>query len=324
MNTTNRIRPLFWCIVLSVLCSRCSSSKATAGSASAAITHQRLLLRDEGLSQLSYEDLRNPAANWYLPVPPGRDMQLTGHNRVLIGTGNGYEERDITTGKKLLEVTAFPGTIAARRLRNGNTLLSGVNWQGKKGIVLVETGRDSSIVRTIVYPGFDYARLVRETVNGHFLVTAGNIIFEGDDQGNIVWQCTVAGKDKSHAWQAIRLSTGQTLVSTGYSKNFQLFASSGKLQDSITAPENVHPVFFAGFQVLQNNHYLVTNWQGHGKEMGASGTQVLEFDTAGKLVWQWKQDAAKYSSLQGIILLDGLDLDRMHTEDGAGRLVPVQ
>lgn len=37
--------------------------------------NRRLLLRDEGLTQLSYVDLANPKNNWYLPVPAGRDLQ---------------------------------------------------------------------------------------------------------------------------------------------------------------------------------------------------------------------------------------------------------
>jgi hypothetical protein len=33
-----------------------------------------------------------------------------------------------------------------------------------------------------------------------------------------------------------------------------------------------------------------------------------------------KQDAAKYSSIQGVIALDGLDTDKLYAEDGNGKL----
>ena len=79
---------------------------------------RRMLLRDEGLSQLSYVDLSNPTGNWYASVPSGRDLQLIGNGRVLIGTGTGFEEREITTGKKVFELNSYTGTVAARRLRN--------------------------------------------------------------------------------------------------------------------------------------------------------------------------------------------------------------
>jgi hypothetical protein len=284
---------------------------------------RHLLLRDEGMSQLSYIDLANPDKNWYEPVPPGRDMQLVGNGRVLVGTGSGFEEREIATGKKLFELTSFPGTVAARRLKNGNTLLTGVNWQGKQGIVLVEIDAAGVIKHLINFPEFDYVRLIRETASGNFLVTADNTVFEANDSGRIVWSVKIS-PTKAHAWQALRLANGQTLVSTGYSKSFKLFSGDGKLVDSISGPPEVKPNFYAGFQILANGNYIVTNWEGHGPKFGAIGTQLLEYTPQGKLAWSWQQDATKFSSLQGVIVLDGLDLSFLHIEDKNGMLAPVK
>lgn len=307
-----------------LMLSSCHAGKSAAGKSAAGNHPQHVLLRDEGLSQLSYEDLTNPANNWYLPVPAGRDLQLVGNGHVLIGTGYGYEEREIATGKLVAELNDFPGTVCARRLRNGNTLLAGVNWQGKEGIVLIETAPGGEIKHITVYPGFDYVRLVRQTVTGSFLVPAGKTVFEGKADGTIVWQAAITGVAKPNAWQALRLGNGNTIVSTGYAKNFQVFSASGKLLDTITGPTAVNPNFFAGFQVLANGNYAVTNWQGHGPKFGASGIQVLEYTPAGQLAWSWKQDASKHSSLQGIIVLDGLNTGLLHVEDADGRLVPVK
>ena len=304
--------------------SNCGPAKSVSGQSPAGYTHRRLLIRDEGISQLAYLDLTNPAANWYTPVPVGRDMQLVGNGRVLVGTGTGYEEHEIATGKKVYELTDYPGTIAARRLRNGNTLLTGVNWQKKKGIVLVEADATGAIQRLITYPGFDYVRLVRETPSGNFLVTANNTIFEGNEKGDIVWKAVIGDAEKTHAWQALRLANGQTIVSTGYAKKLELFAADGKLLDTITGPVSVNPDFYAGFQILANGNYIVANWQGHGPKHGASGTQVLEYTTAGKLAWSWQQDATKFSSLHSVIVLDDLDLDFLHVEDANGMLAPVK
>jgi hypothetical protein len=275
------------------------------------------------MSQLCYIDLAKASANWYLPVPPGRDMQIVGKGRVLIGTGTGYEEREITTGKKVYELTSFTGTLAARRLRNGNTLLTGVNWQGKQGIVLVEVNGAGAVQRLITYPGFDYVRLVRETATGNFLITADNTVFEGTSSGAIVWQVKITGADKVHTWQALRLADGKTIVSTGFAKNFQIFSTDGKLLDTISGPSQVHPYFYAGFQILANGNYVVTNWQGHGPKFGSSGTQLLEYTPAGKLAWSWQQDSTKFSSLQGVIVLDGLDLNSLLVEDASGKLTSV-
>lgn len=285
---------------------------------------RRLLLRDEGLSQLSYVDIANPKANWFAHVHMGRDIQLVGSGRVLIGTGTGYEEREIATGMKVYELTSFAGTIAARRLRNGNTLLVGLNWQGKQGIVLVEVDKSGNTQRLIACQGFTYVRLVRETVSGTFLVTADEIVFEGNEKGDIIWKATVTGLAKPHVWQALRLGNGHTVVSSGYAKNLQIFAADGKLLDTISGPAKVNPVFYAGFQILANGNYVVTNWQGHGPAFGASGEQLLEYTPKGELVWSWKQDPTKFSSLQGVVVLDGLDLTRLHTEDANGSLAPVK
>jgi len=283
----------------------------------------RLLLRDEGISKLSYADLDKPDKNWYVSVPAGRDIQLVGKGRVLIGTGKGYEERLIATGEKVAEITSFDGTIAARRLKNGNTLLTGLNWQDKKGIVLLEVDAAGKISKTINFPAYPYVRLVRETAKGNFLITIDTAVFEGTSNGEIVWRARIAGPEHPHCWQAVRLSNGNTIVSSGFAANFQIFDKTGKLIDSTNGPSSVHPHFFGGFQILNNGNWLVTNWQGHGEGHGASGVQLLEYSPKGKLVWSWNQDPAKYSSLQGVILLDGLDTEKLHIENSNGILSPV-
>lgn len=284
----------------------------------------RFLLRDEGISQIAYIDQANPKNNWYTPVPTGRDIQLVGDDRVMIGTGNGYEEHDILTGNKVFEITSFPGTISARRLRNGNTILVGANWQEKEGIVLVELDKVThAITRKISYAGFNYVRLLRETVNGSFLITADDILFEADAT-KILWQAKIVNKDKPHAWQAQRLANGYTAVTGGYAASLQIFDKEGNLFGKITGPDEIKPNFFAGMQILSNGNYLVINWQGHGPNFGNSGTQLLEYTPAGKLAWSWKQDATKFSSLHGIILLDGLDTKYLHVEDVNGVLTAVK
>ena len=307
---------------VSIILFSCGSGRSVA--ASTDYSNRKLILRDEGLSQLSYVDLADAKNNWYLAVPAGRDLQLVGNGRVLIGTGTGFEERDIATGKKVFELTSYTGTVSARRLRNGNTLLTGLDWQEKKGITLVELDANGTQKRLVSFPEFDYVRLVRETVSGTYLITAGTSVFEADANGKILWRAKITGVEKPNAWQAMRLANGQTIVSSGYAKNFQVFSKDGALEKTITGPGEVKPNFYAGFQVLPNGNYVVTNWQGHGPKFGASGVQLLEYTSEGKLVWQWKQDAEKFSSLQGVIVLNGLDLNKLHVENSKGVLEPVK
>ena len=284
---------------------------------------RRFLLRDEGKSQLSLVDLGNPGNNWHQSVPKGRDLQLVGEDLVLIGTENGFEERSIKTGKLVNQVINFPGTIAARRLRNKNTLLVGLNWQDKEGITLVEINKLGDIVSSISYPGFDYARLVRETQKGTFLITSNQLVIEGSREGEIIWKAQIGGRENPHAWQAIRMPEGKTIVAGGYGGSIQVFNSKSTLVKAFCGPEEERGNFYSGLQILQNGNIVVTNWQGHGPNQGKLGTQLLEFSPEGKLIWSWKQDPNYFSSLQGVIVLDGLDTSRLHVENEIGVLAPL-
>ncbi|MBN2718286.1 MAG: hypothetical protein JXX14_20750 [Deltaproteobacteria bacterium] len=122
---------------------------------------------------------------------------------------------------------------------------------------------------------------------------------------------------------AVRFPSGDTAVTCGYAQSLQIFNSAGQHTKSITGPANVNPFFYAGFQIMDNGNYVLTNWQDHGAGHGNSGVQVLEYDPAGTLVWSWTQDASYVSSLQGVLVLNGLDLNKLHVEGENGNLVPV-
>lgn len=309
--------------LLVFLLNSCSSPKG-ASSAQTSTEGHRFLLRDEGLSQLSLVDEAKPQNNWYLPIPAGRDLQLIGNDKVLIGTGVGYEEREIATGQKVFEQTGFNGTVAARRLRNGNTLLTGVNWRDQKGIVLVEIDGKGAVQKQVLFPGFDYVRLVRQTPSGTYLVTSNNLVFEGDETGKIIWQAKINTHPNPHVWQAVRLKNGNTLLAGGFAANFHLFGKDGKPVDSIGGPTNVRPYFFSGFQIMRDGNIVVANWQGHGAGHGGSGQQIVAYKPNGDLAWTWQQDSTKFSSIQGVIVLDGLDTRYLHVEDEDGKLAPVK
>ena len=286
---------------------------------------RHLLLRDEGNSALHYVDMAEPDNNWHADVPQGRDMQLVGGGRVMIGTQKGYQEYDIETGELVDEVDTFSKTLAATRLRNGNTLLVGTDWQDEDGIVLVEVDDDAEVVRTISNPDYSYARLVRQTADGTFLVAADKHILELDEDGAVVWEATVEHSAKPHAWIALRLASGETVVSSGYAANLQIFDADGDLVTKIKAEgAEAHSYFYSGLQVLENGNFVVANWQNHGTGNGDSGIQVLELNADSEIVWSWKQDAEYVSSLQAALVLDGLDLDKLHVEDETGALAPVE
>ena len=289
--------------------------------------NRTMILRDEGKGLLHLVNLASPAANWSVEIPDGRDLQLVGDNRVMIGTENGYEEHDITTGAKVSEITNHPGTIAARRLRNGNTMLTFTGLPDLPGINLVEIDAVGTVVGTINYPDKNYVRLLRETPSGTFLITCNDVIVELDETGAVLWQGTIAGHTGPHAWQAVRLGSGETAVSSGYAANMQIFPPETEGAPAIIqAPlnSNTSPSFYSGFQVMNDGNFVVANWQGHGANNGEKGIQVVELNRAGEMVWSWKQNPELMSSIQGLLVLDGLDLSKLHVEGCTGALVPVE
>jgi len=313
-------------------CRSCGSSgNAGAGGATGAGgggaspgTPHKLLLRDEAQSMVSYVEIGNPVAGWHVTVPYGRDLQLVGNNRFMIGTDNGWEERSLADGSPVVQQTAFPGTLSAHRLRNGLTVLAGVNWQGSAGVVLAEVDATGAVAHTIAFPTFSFVRLVRQTQAGTFLVTVDDAVIESDAVGNIVWRANVArvNQTASHVWQALRLPTGDTVVSTGYAASIEIFDRNQVLMRTISGPADVVPNQFVGFEILPGGNYLVANWLGHSGEV--MGVQLLEYDPEGALVWSYRPDPATESlSLHHVIVLDYLDPSQMYVDDTNGLLVPV-
>ena len=64
--------------------------------------------------------------------------------------------------------------------------------------------------------------------------------------------------------------------------------------------------FFGAFQALKSGNIAVVNWTGHGRDDGAKGVQILEYDAAGKIVWKW-HDPVRAGSVNGVLILDDLD-----------------
>src|SRR5579864_5755771 len=76
--------------------------------AAAPVKHEFIAI-DEGKTNLLYVNENDPAKDWKVPIGKShpRDMQLVGGNRILIGNVTGYSEFDITSGRRLVDVTNF-------------------------------------------------------------------------------------------------------------------------------------------------------------------------------------------------------------------------
>ena len=128
-----------------------------------------------------------------------------------------------------------------------------------------------------------------------------------------------------NAWKAVRLPDGRTLASAGYGAFMVELDADGvvtrKFAEKQKMPAAVNANFYATFQLLPNGHIVLANWQGHGPGHGASGWQLFELDAQAQIVWQWSE-AKLISSLQGVLVLDGLDISKLHDER-RGVMAPV-
>ncbi len=170
---------------------------------------------------------------------------------------------------------------------------------------------------TISYPGYGYVRMARPTRNGTFLVPADSTLFEGDASGKVLW--TAHGTGWGHIWEPLLMESGDTLLCTAFGATCDVvdktthmvtFRYGGK-----TLPAEYRPNFFAEFEILPNGNIITSNWQGHGTGNGGSGIQVIEFDPKGNVAWSWKQDATQFSSIQGVMVLDGKDPQYLHVQE---------
>jgi hypothetical protein len=288
-------------------------------------TQHEFVCLDEGHATLLHVNERDQSKNWLVPIgqPQARDMQLIGNGRILIGHHHGYSEFDLGLGRLVKEFKALEGVTAARRQPNGHTILAGVNLAGSMGVVILELDANDREIHRAIFPG-DYVRLVRQTAQGTYLMSCNDRIREGTRDGEYLREFPVPGF--YHAWKALRLPNGNLIVTAGYGAFVVELDPYGavvrKCGGKESVPEKVRPFFYAMFQLLPNDHIVLANWQGHGPGFGRSGVQLLEFDSAGSIVWTWSK-ADLISSLQGVLVLDGLDLSKLHDER-SGLMLPSE
>ena len=279
---------------------------------------------DEGHATLLHINERDPSKNWLVPIgqPAARDMQLIGDGIILIGHHHGYSEFDIALGRLTKEFKSLEGVTAVRRQPDGHTLIAGVDMPRAKGVAVLELDANDQEVHRAIFPG-DYVRLIRQTEQGTYLMSCNDRIREGSPDGKYLREFPVEGF--YHAWKSLRLSNGNLIVTAGYGAFVVELDPDGKIvrkfggKDHV--PEKVRPFFYAMFQLMPNGTIVLANWQGHGPCFGNSGVQLLEFNPAGDIVWSWSK-ADLISSLQGVLVLDGLDTSRLHDER-AGLMQPI-
>jgi hypothetical protein len=291
---------------------------------SSVIKH-RFLVHDEGNAGLAYIDEYDPAKNWKYSNGGQTywGLQLVGNNRVLLGTSN---EVDIKTGKEAKPRVATGGNPSAIRLENGNTL----RCYESGSRVIEEVDSTGKQLRKKVFTGMSVLRMATYTPAQTFLFASNHSVDEVDWNGNIVWHFGDPDSAKTgsnqHICRALRMPNGNTIISTGYGARLIVVSKDKKVLKVIGGKnqpgnDSIKSNYYAGFHVLPNGHYVLTNWQAHGPNHGGEGVQILEYDSSGVLVWSYK-NPSMYSSVQDIIILDSLDISKFHDER-TGVVAPV-
>jgi hypothetical protein len=291
----------------------------------------RFLAFDYWKKTLWYVDQFEPAKNWQMPWGGGiKDFQLIGNHQILVPEGNGWAIYDLLRREKIdsYQKPEFAGTTCVRRLRDGRTFV-GANQKSadnQDSVVIFELGKQNKIVNQ---SRFDLRtlRLMRRTFEDRWLLgefdgaTEVSLAPDLRDQDRVLRRFKMPRP--RNAYMALKQANGNVWVAGGYAGALFEYRADGTLirEFSATQPEGMHNRYYAGIQILKNHHIVQCNWNGHNEKDYRAGWNLIEFDTAGKVVWRWSEGPDKVGSLNAILVLDDLDLNLFH-EDLNGIIQP--
>ena len=225
--------------------------------------------------------------------------------KIIIGlAAGGFAEYDFATKKQIREVIDpkyGAGSVTAFRLKDGRTLLA--SDQSPIRISLLDAeGKELS---TILFPNMNTIRCVRMTSQGTILFGCnGDHLIEGTLEGKVLRDITIP--DTRHIFMVKELPNGHLLAAGGYGGFLVELDKDGKTVRKVggkPGPEGIGINFFASVDILKNGNLLIANWTGHGVNDSEKGAQILEYDSAGKIVWQW-HDAQAAGSIHNALVLE--------------------
>ncbi len=281
----------------------------------AAEIRHRFLAVDESRGQLHYVDENDSSKDWTFKLAvKHRDLQLVGGNRLLLSTPEGYREYDLADRRMVREVTGYPGGMSARRLLDGKTVLA-CNAQG---VTIYEFDAADQLSRKANFP-IASTRVIRLTPQGTVLLGSGNQVLEVDLAGRTLRSISLP--QGAWAYQSVRLPNGHLLAAGGYQTRMYEIDVNGTVVRTIPTEQaaddkslGLH--FLGGFQILKSGDVVACNWTGHGPQDSNKGVQILQYSSAGQLVWKW-HDPARAGSINGVLVLDDLDAGVLNDDASA-------
>jgi len=265
-----------------------------------ALTH--FVAIDEGLDRIQRFNPAEAQSEWTAPLShKSRSLQALPGDTLLMPHDQGWTELRLQDGTVQHSCRPFAaGVISVQRLPNGETFCGGLNLTQEKSVCFVLCDREGGIVREVSFTG-DYVRRSTLTEEGTILFTCDSRVLEGDWSGKVLREFSAPGF--KHAWKAVRLADGHTLISAGYGAFLVQFDEQARVVRRWECHEHVaevRPFFFGDFEALPDGGLLVCNWLGHGTDLGGTGHALLHFDSSSRLLGAWR-DPARCSSLQTFV-----------------------
>jgi hypothetical protein len=254
---------------------------------------------DNARNQLTYVNEFDSTKNWTKSVndttvnSPRQvavvdNVASSNGKAILVSVNKGYQEYDMLTGVRLVNVV-LPGTTGVRgavRLPNGNTLLA---VGDSKLRVVDKNGATVGAECTLPGSGSDSLRvLTRNPDTGHILL--GRLLDLFIVTENCVQQWTAKLPAGSKAYKVLPRVGGGVWVSTGAPSTVLEYDQDGKIVTRVGG-KDAHPDigldFFTGFVRLPVGNVVVSNWLGHVVAPSNDTPQLVEFTPSNLLVWQW-------------------------------------
>lgn len=261
-------------------------------------------VNDNALNRINYVNEFDPSKNWSQSVNAAggnspRQVELVDNPQgsrgkaVMVSVDTGYQEYDIVTGTRLVDVV-LPGTTGVRgaiRLPDGNTALT----LGSDQLRIIRG--NGTTVSECTLPGTapDALRVLgRDAENGDLFFGRLVELFAVNDRCEQRWAATLPMGGKAYSvipreGGGVWASSGDLATVIGYDAQGQITTFVGGINNH----PNIGLSFTSGFEVLANGNIVTTNWLGH-LNPEPTAPHLLEFTPANELVWRWgSQDLAR-------------------------------
>ena len=280
----------------------------------AADSSKNLLARVERTGEISWQYKIGPLHDLHR-LPNGHLLFQTSWTRIVeIDPANNqvvweYDAKFNGNQNRKVEVHAF------QRLPNGRTMIA---ESGPARIIEVDPeGMIQHQIRLKVDKPHQHhdTRLIRKLDNGNYLVCHENdgAVREYDSQGQIVWEYAVPlfGKPPkaghgpeafgNQCFAAVRLKTGNTLISTGNGHGVIEVTPAKTIVWSVQQDDlpGIRLAWVTTLQVLKNGNIVIGNCHA-----GPDQPQLIEITKGKKVVWTYNNFQAFGNSLTNSLVLE--------------------